>query len=99
MKYVPNGTPLTEYEREILTILAEEAAEIVQAATKLLRFGKENRPNGGEVNTIVLAREVGDLNHMVFRCLDVGLIDMKSIDEGRRRKEDRLRIYLQATPP
>jgi len=29
----------TEYEREVLTILMEECAEVIQRASKALRFG------------------------------------------------------------
>jgi NTP pyrophosphatase (non-canonical NTP hydrolase) len=41
-------TELTPAETELLTILAEEAAEVVQATTKILRFGPtgETYPDG-----------------------------------------------------
>jgi hypothetical protein len=33
-RYRPNGKPLTEREREILTVLIEECGEVIQSATK-----------------------------------------------------------------
>jgi NTP pyrophosphatase (non-canonical NTP hydrolase) len=46
---------------ETLVLLAEECGEVIQAATKCLRFGWDrNQPDYG-VNHEVLAKEVGDL--------------------------------------
>lgn len=41
-------TELTAAERELLAIVAEEAAELIQATTKILRFGVEGEryPDG-----------------------------------------------------
>lgn len=57
----------TELSHEdILVLLCEEAAEVIQAATKCLRFGyKRNQPGYGN-NYDVLAREIGDL----MGCVD-----------------------------
>ena len=95
MVYQPNGVPLTDYERELLTILVEEAAEIIQAATKLLRFGKENRPDTGVSNSEVLSMETGELLHVTDLVVDAGLMHMRMIDNGRRRKIERLAHYMQ----
>lgn len=46
---------------QILVLLIEEAGEVIQAATKCLRFGWDrDHPDYG-VNHEVLAREIGDL--------------------------------------
>lgn len=97
-RYKPNGKKLTEYEREILTILQEECAEVIQAASKLIRFGKENRPEGGQRNTEALGLEVGDMFAMVTRVRRAGLIRQRAIDAGVRRKRSRLKLYLQHSP-
>jgi hypothetical protein len=81
-QYVPNGTPLTDLEKEVLTILMEECGEVViecgrvsVAASKLIRFGKENRPDeNGQANTQVLGHEIGDLMCLFDRIAQLGLI-------------------------
>lgn len=94
-RYIPNGTPLTPYERELLDILQEEAAEVIQAASKLKRFGKENRPDTGESNSAVLGHEVGDLSEMIERVVDVGLIMRQDVTDGQLRKRARLLKFMQ----
>lgn len=96
MYYTPNGTPLTDHERELLVVLMEECAEVTQAASKLIRFGKENRPDGGEPNTRVLALEIGDLLHMVDLVAEARLVSSQAaIDEGVGRKAQRFAKYQQ----
>ncbi len=96
-RYIPNGTPLTDYERELLVILMEECAEVTQAASKLIRFGKENRPVNGETNTRALGLEVGDLSHMILLSRMAGLFSNNDILDGEERKCERLARYMQAT--
>ena len=72
-RYQPNGKPLTDREREILIVLMEECAEVTQAASKLLRFGKENRPDNGVSNVETLSKEVGDLRYMLTMVRDADL--------------------------
>lgn len=52
-------TPLTREEKLIL--LVEECGEVIQAATKCLRFGWDRDFPDYGINHEVLAREVGDL--------------------------------------
>lgn len=55
-----NHLSLAEIER--LSLLAEEAGEVVQAVGKILRHGYESRhPDGGPTNRESLQREIGDL--------------------------------------
>lgn len=98
-RYIPNGTPLTAHEREILTITMEECAEVIQAASKLIRFGKENRPEGGEPNTRVLGLEAGDLKHMIGRLVALDLVSSQDMLDGEIRKAERLQSFLQTDPP
>ncbi len=46
--------------KETLTILSEECAEVVQANSKLIRFGVENEENKSH-----LEQELGDIMAMV----------------------------------
>lgn len=63
-------------EQELLTILMEECGEVIQAASKIIRFGGDNDYNG-ETGYQILERELGDL-----QCI-VGLLQ----DEGRVHPE------------
>lgn len=94
-KYKPNGTPLNDYERELLVILMEECAEVTQAASKLLRFGKENHPDTGLSNSLVLATEVGDLEAVMDMTREAGLIDRETIGNANMRKRERLAYFMQ----
>lgn len=94
-RYKPNGIPLTEHEREVLVILMEECAEVTQAASKLLRFGKENHPDTGLCNSLVLATEVGDLEAIISMAGDAGLIDREAVGNANMRKRARLAHFMQ----
>lgn len=57
-----NHVGLTPSEVELLTMMAEEAAEVVQACTKALRHGLSSRhPDGGPTNAQDLTRELHEL--------------------------------------
>lgn len=100
-RYIPDtGRPVTDHEREILQIAAEEANEVAIAISKILRFGVANvNPTTGVSNIRELGLELGDFDQMVL-CLDkLGLIDWKAKQEGRDRKYQRLKKYLQTEAP
>lgn len=96
--YKPNGRAVTDYEREILTILMEECAEVTQAASKLLRFGKEKHPDTGLSNSLVLATEMGDLEAIMSMTEDAGLVDRETIGHANMRKRERLAYFMQTKP-
>ena len=86
--------------RELLTILAEEAAEIVQRATKALRFGiEEKQPEQPWTNAIRLAHEIGDLNETVRRLIDLSVLEPIAIQVGERLKRKKLDRFLQSEDP
>jgi hypothetical protein len=94
--YQPNGTPLTDREREVLVILMEECAEVIQAASKLIRFGKETRPDDLHLpNSEVLGIEIGDLKCMIDNVLFEGIISQEHLTLGAKRKQARLAQYMQ----
>ena len=68
--------PVSPYRTEIMTILAEECCEAVQRATKLLRFGvEEKQPDQPYTNAERLGLEIGDVETMLChaRRLDLFL--------------------------
>lgn len=88
----------TPYEREVLTILIEEAAEVQQCATKLLRFGRDEiQPGQGLSNKERLSDEVGDLLALVEVALDAGLIEWAAIEDRKAVKFRKLAKYMQTS--
>jgi NTP pyrophosphatase (non-canonical NTP hydrolase) len=60
---------------ELLVILIEECGEVIQAATKCLRFGFDRSLPDYGVNSEVLAQEVGDVLGIVYALeLDLSII-------------------------
>ena len=58
-----------------LILLIEECGEVIQAATKCLRFGYDRLEPGYGVNSEVLAQEVGDLEGVIASLdLDDGIV-------------------------
>lgn len=63
---------------ELLVLLIEECGEVIQAATKCLRFGFDVDHGTGYGNTrIQLSREIGDLDAVCSR-LDLDLQAMNN---------------------
>lgn len=98
-RYKAVGQPVNDYERELLTILMEECAEVIQAASKLIRFGRENNPDTGQPNARELGLELGDLSEVQLRLGFAGTIKHMDIFDGLIRKRKRLDQYLQTDPP
>lgn len=76
-----------------LPLVVEEAAEVIQAAMKLERFGAEHRyregQHKGRTNTEALAWEIGDLLEVIEK---MGL-PRDLIEQARARKRERLTMY------
>lgn len=110
---LPNGSTLdfhnlsrpglgrfTEHEKEMLIRLAEEAGEVIQAVTKMLLFGPR-AVNGSKHydNGRDLGLELGDLHHMTEVCYSLGLFPADAVQDGIKRKEERLGKYQRTEAP
>ena len=89
--------PLPEgYQREVLTVLIEECAEVQQRATKALRFGvDEVQPGQPLSNAARLSVEIGDLLEMIDVAERAGLLSTPHIEEGRGGKRGKLAKFMQ----
>lgn len=67
---------------EKLVLLIEECGEVIQAATKCLRFGFTHDEPGYGVNSTKLAQELGDLVGVV----DALPLDWATLTQFRRTK-------------
>ena len=102
-RYVTPCELPSPYERELLTILIEECAEVQQRATKLLRFGRDEvQPGQPELNGVRLGGEIGDLLTMVRLVGEANLVPAVAIQAGKGRKAKQLERFMQtakATTP
>lgn len=74
---------------EIMDIAQEECAEVIQAISKIRRFGLKTEHNG-VTNQAHLEEEVGDLMCMVELMVENGTIDQVSVLEAAKRKRAKL---------
>lgn len=95
-KFVSPEPPPSALESEILTILIEECGEVIQRATKMLRFGVNEVQPGQELsNKDRLSDEIGDLHEMLLKAHALGLTDGLRIIAASERKKAKLEKYLQ----
>ncbi len=84
---------MNNFDPAYLPLIAEEAAEVIQAVTKAIRFGPEHKyrtgSHAGRTNIEAIAVEVGDLLE-VLECLNLPAL---LIDESRNMKREKLKIY------
>ena len=83
-------------EKLNLEHLSEEAAETIQAKSKFMRFGSDDRhPDGGQGRTKKrwLANEIGNFLAMVDILLEQGTILQEDIDEGKIEKFEKLKTF------
>lgn len=72
---------------ELLTVLQEECAEVIQEASKIKRFGHE--PD----NLIRFEKEIGDLMCMIEICQEYDLISFTNIEEYGKLKREKLKKF------
>ena len=74
--------------KETLTILSEECAEVIQANSKLIRFGPYDEDNIKE-----LEKELGDVMAMVLVLDYYGYIKLDNIQKNIEPKLKKLKKY------
>ena len=89
--------PIDAFGDELLTIEAEECAEIIVEICKVKRFGADKLWNGMTARQR-LARELGDLICVVDQLADYAFIDLELVGEARIEKLDKL-VRWMSNPP
>jgi NTP pyrophosphatase (non-canonical NTP hydrolase) len=92
---------MKEQEREVMNILSEECAEVIQAISKCHRFGLDNyKPGKPKTNREHLEEEIGDLLAMVDILLDMGVVESDILESAKLAKIEKLKkwsnIYKEA---
>ena len=75
--------------KEVYAITQEECAEVVQAISKVMRFGLDSAHNG-RTNREHLTEEVGDLQCMIDLLVERGVCDMVEVKRAAERKRQKL---------
>jgi hypothetical protein len=79
---------------ETLVILQEEAAEVIQAISKIHRFGLGNtNPITGESSLEILHKELGDLQCMIDLCIEQGMVIPARIRYYSQAKREKLKLW------
>ena len=82
--------------KEILLITQEECAEVVQAISKVFRFGLEDSYNGF-TNKQRLEEEVGDLLCMIDLMMKENIISDQKVYAAKAAKLEKLKIWSTVT--
>jgi len=75
-------------EEELLGILQEEAAEVIQAVSKMRRFGKSPK----KLSELYL--EIGDFCGIMKMLVEEGYLDATQIEKAAREKIDRVENWM-----
>ncbi len=81
-------------EREVMNILSEECAEVIQAISKCHRFGLDNyKPGKPETNREHLEEELGDLLAMVDILQEMDVVSWTGIERAQAAKIEKLKKW------
>ena len=80
---------MNEKQKEILRITQEECAEVIQAISKIFRFGIDEVYDGVS-NQQRLQAELGDLQCMISLLKESGLVDDYGVHKEEMNKRNRL---------
>jgi len=77
-----------------MDILQEEAAEVIQAVSKIRRFGIDNeKPGQGKNNREHLEEEVGDMLAMIDILLINNVVSWGNLHKAKRAKIEKLKKW------
>ena len=87
---------VNEHQEEVLNILQEECAEVIQAASKIKRFGVVGKnPASPLTNLENLELEIGDVLALVDMVTNANLgVTKEGIEKARVDKMKRLSKYM-----
>ena len=85
---------ITEDSNEVMDILQEEAAEVIQAVSKIRRFGMDNaKPGTNYTNREHLEEELGDLLAMIDILQINGIVSWGNLHTAKRAKIEKLKKW------
>ena len=85
---------MNSIEKEVMLIAQEECAEVVQAISKVFRFGMDDvHPTTNKSNRDSLEEEVGDLLCMLELMQQYGIINSKNVLNANVSKRNKLKKW------
>ena len=80
--------------KEVFNILQEECAEVIQAVSKISRFGLDNlKPGKSKTNREHLEEELGDMMAMVEILQELDIVSFTNIERAAEAKREKLKIW------
>ena len=80
--------------QEAMDILQEEAAEVIQAVSKIRRFGAENHKDGEtQTNLEHLEEELGDMQAMIEILMELDIVSWGNVTVAKRAKIEKLKKW------
>ncbi len=81
-------------EIEVMNILQEECAEVIQAVSKVNRFGLDNfKPGKPKTNREHLEEELGDMLAMIDIMLEKNVISLEHLEAAKAAKIEKLKQW------
>jgi NTP pyrophosphatase (non-canonical NTP hydrolase) len=80
--------------KEVMDILQEECAEVIQAVSKISRFGIDNfKPGKPKTNREHLEEELGDMLAMIDIMLEKNVISLANLESAKKAKIEKLKKW------
>jgi len=80
--------------KEVMDILQEECAEVIQAVSKISRFGLDNqKPGKPKTNREHLEEELGDMMAMITILVDRNIVDSVKLKQAEAAKIEKLKQW------
>jgi len=85
---------MQEKINEVMNILSEECAEVIQAVSKINRFGMDNyKPGKPKTNREHLEEELGDLMAMIDILQEMDVVSYANIERAAEAKHEKLKQW------
>jgi NTP pyrophosphatase (non-canonical NTP hydrolase) len=85
---------MNEKSKEVMDILQEECAEVIQAVSKISRFGIDNyKPGKPKTNREHLEEELGDLQAMIDILKEMGVVSHNNVETAKQAKIEKLKKW------
>ena len=80
--------------KEVMDILQEECAEVIQAVSKISRFGIDNyKPGKPKTNREHLEEELGDMLAMIDIMMELRVISLDNLEIAKKAKIEKLKKW------
>jgi len=85
---------MNEQTKEVMDILQEECAEVIQAVSKISRFGIDNvKPGKPKTNREHLEEELGDMLAMIDILIVKGIVSSDNLEIAKLAKIEKLKKW------